>query len=102
MLKAYAMYLVCVTAGWWPVIDQCSDVCGANSQAPFYYDAQSDGSLQEEFLEGMDIVSNPPFKDPEPFIDCINRAYAKNPKTRAYLVVPERPNQEWFKELEWS
>ena len=91
MAKVWHLYLVALTGGWTPKIDITSDHAGANSQTLFYMDANLDASKQKEAIKGKDVTSNPPYKDPKPIIKALEKAFAENRSTRAYLWVPERP-----------
>ena len=99
MAKVWHLYLVALTGGWTPKIDITSDHAGANSQTLFYMDANLDASKQKEAIKGKDVTSNPPYKDPKPIIKALEKAFAENKSTRAYLWVPERPRRQWFRAL---
>ena len=88
--------------GWIALIDMCCDPLGRNAVAPFFYSAFSDATLQADQIAGLDVVCNPVFYDPAPFIETLKAAHKKDSRTRALLIVPDRDSHAWFKDLKKS
>lgn len=102
MIKEDVYREICDIVGWEADVDMCADFMGSNVHTPLYYDASVDSTQQDEWLAGAKVWGNPPFSDPTPFIEVLERAFARNKKTRALLLVPIRKKWDWWKKLEAS
>ena len=84
---------------WAPIIDICCSVDGLNALAPLFYDASADALQQTDFLQGRDLICNPPFSRMPEFIALIENAYHLDLTTRCILVAPWRPHTTWCENL---
>lgn len=84
---------------WYPAIDLCCELTGANSTAPFFYSVDTDSRRQATKICGHDLMCNPPYYDVAQFTALLEKAWFMNRKTRAILVVPSRPSQVWHQTL---
>lgn len=77
------------------MVDICSDVCGFNSLAPFYYDAICDSLKQTLYLPGKRIICNPPYFRAKAFYELLEALYSDDRSTRALFICPRKKKEPW-------
>ena len=90
MLKPHLLEFLWSKLGYKPLLDLCADCCGYNSLAPLFYDARADALLQLEYIEGEDMIVNPPYDRIPEFIELLEEAYTNDKTTTAVLIIPRR------------